>query len=448
MRILVMTDRYLPEIAAPSFRLADHTRVWLQDGHEVSVVTCAPNFPHGKVFPGYRNRWRQEEWQDGVRVVRLWSYMSENSGNVKRTLDHLSFVGSAVANARKLPDCDVVLATSPPLFTALGGYLLARRLRRPWVFEVRDLWPATIKAVGAARGHILRWLERLELFLYRKADRIVPLTTAFRHDLESRGVPAEKITVVTNGVDLEQFDRLATPGDARQRLGIPADAFLVGYIGTTGVCQGLAAVVDAAELCRDMPGVRFLIMGEGAERASLELRAREKRLNNLHFADFVPHEQIADYYRALDLALIHLRPDPLFQTVIPSKIFEFMAASVPLLMATAGESAGIVQRAECGVSVPPGDALALAAAVRQAAGQRPMLVEMGRRGRAAVERGYSRRALARSLLTVLEEAAGDYHGGKRSDQPTDRNSETPDRRRRGQRLHRPAAGAEADQRAA
>jgi glycosyltransferase involved in cell wall biosynthesis len=448
MRILVLTDRYLPEIAAPSFRIADHARYWQELGHEVTVVTCAPNFPHGKVFEGYRNRRIQEELLDGVRVVRVWSYMAENSGTVKRTLDHMSFVMSAVSACRRLPACDVILATSPPLFTALGGYMLSRLWRKPWLFEIRDLWPATIKAVGAADGRILRMLERLEMFLYRKADLLVPLTHSFQRELAARGVPAEKMQVVTNGVDLQQFDRQQVPGLARHKLGIPDGAFLTGYIGTTGMCQGLAAVVDAAERCRTNPALHFLIMGEGAERRALEQQAREKQLRNLHFADFVPHREIADYYFALDLALVHLRPDPLFRTVIPSKIFEYMAAGVPLLMAAEGESAEIVRKAGCGRSVTPGDSAAIAKTVQQLAASRNELRLMGMRGRQTVETSYSRRVLAQDMITALEEAIVRFHGGKNRAQPPHKEYAAQNRRGGGERVYRPASGQAAARRAA
>ena len=278
MHILVLSERYVPEITAPSFRVKDHAKAWLQQGHEVTVVTCAPNFPHGKVFEGYRNRPYQVDWVDGVRVVRVWSYMAENKGTLKRTLDYLSYMFATILFFWRYPKFDVLVATSPPLFVGVAGWVVARLRRRRWVFEVRDLWPASIKAVGASDSWLLTFFEKLELFLYRRADRIVVLTPAFRDDLISRGIDDGKIDVVTNGVDTDVFDTLNVQFDARERLGVEADDFLVGYLGTVGMAHGLETVLDAAELCQSESRIRFLIMGEGAERARLEEDARKRGL--------------------------------------------------------------------------------------------------------------------------------------------------------------------------
>ena len=408
MKILVLADNFVPEIAATSFRVRDHARYWIQQGHEVTVVTCVPNWPHGKVFPGYENRLYQEEWIDGIRVIRLWSYMAANKGFLARSLDYVSYLISATVLCGRYPDFDVVLATSPQFFTAVAGWSVATLRRRPWVFEVRDLWPATIQAVGMSRGVVLRMLEQLELWLYRRARRVIALTDSFKRNLVGRGIDAAKIDVVTNGVDLESFgfDPAKVDRDARRRLGIPSEAFLAGYIGTTGMCHHLETLVDAAALCRQRHDVRFLIMGEGAEREALEARALRHGLTNLHFADRVPHEQVPDYVAALDLAIIHLRPDPLFRSVIPSKLFEFMAMGVPVLLAVEGESARVVSQAGCGICIAPGDPEAIATAVKNLATDRAALDGMGRRGRQVVAEKYSRPVKADAALCSLEMAAG------------------------------------------
>ena len=148
MRILILTDRFIPEISAPSFRLMDHAKCWRNEGHDVTIVTCAPNAPLGQIFPGYKNRLYQEEWIDRVQVIRLWSYITANSGFAKRILDLSSFTGSSVLQSWRFPRFDLILASSPPLFVAMAGYVISRVWRRPWIFELRDLWPASIEAVG------------------------------------------------------------------------------------------------------------------------------------------------------------------------------------------------------------------------------------------------------------------------------------------------------------
>ena len=409
MRILVLSERYLPEIAAPCFRIADHARTWIEEGHDVTVVTCAPNFPRGKVFDGYKNRLYQEEMIDGVRVIRLWSYTAPNQGVFRRTLDYLSFMFMAILFCWKYPRFDVCVATSGPFFTAVAGFFVSLFRRRPWIFEIRDLWPASVGAVGAMKGWPLRMCEKVELFLYRRAHRIVSLTNSFRQDLVERGISADKNDVITNGVDVEKFQSDLTPATARQRLGVASDAFLLGYIGTTGMAHGLQTVLDAADKCRNIPQVHIVIIGDGAERKTLEASAEQMQLTNLTFHDYVPHADIPAYLRALDLSIVHLKPDPLFRTVIPSKIFESMAVGTPILMAVQGESADIVRASSAGVCIPSGDSEEMAATISNLYHNRAALKEMSAFGTAAVQARYSRRANALLFLSTLATAIGSYY---------------------------------------
>ncbi|MCA9119937.1 MAG: glycosyltransferase family 4 protein [Planctomycetaceae bacterium] len=406
MKILILADNFTPEIVATSFRTHEHAKVWLEEGHDVTVVTCVPNWPLGKVFDGYKNKLYQEEWIDGIRVIRLWSYITANKGFFKRTLDYVSYMVMAVLFAWRYPKFDVILATSPQFFTALAGYLVSRLRRRPWVFELRDLWPESIRAVGASNSRVLDLLENLELFLYRKADRIVALTNSFRRNLVARGIESRKIDVVPNGVDLQQFNQDRISFDAREQLGIAKDAFLVGYIGTTGMAHGLETVLDAAELSRERQDVVYLIMGQGASRAQLEQSARERQLSNIVFSDSVPHRDIPSVYAALDMSLVHLRPDPLFKTVIPSKIFEAMAMECPILMAVEGEAAEIVERTGSGICISSGCPESLAEAVLKAASDPGGLAAFGQRGRRAVTTSYDRRVKAREVLSTLLSTRG------------------------------------------
>jgi colanic acid biosynthesis glycosyl transferase WcaI len=404
VKILVLSDNFVPEIAAPSFRVYDHAKAWLDQGHDVTVVTGVPNWPHGRVFDGYQNRLYQQQWVDGIRVIRLWTYMTANKGFLKRTLDYVSFMLSAILFCWRYPKFDVLVATSPQFFTAVAGWAISVVRRRPWIFEVRDLWPASIKAVGVSQGRLITWLERLELFLYRRANRVIALTEPFKRDLVSRGISPDKIDVVTNGVDARKFSRSRITIDARRELGIPKDVFLAGYVGTTGLAHGLETVVTAAAECRGNRQVQLLVMGEGAQRQQLEAHAAALELDNVHFRDRVPHADVPRYYAALDLAIVHLKPEPVFRTVLPSKIFELMAMEVPILMAVEGEAARVVAEAGCGVCIPSGDPRALADAVLRLAADRTALRQMGQRGRAAAIERFDRTELATSALDTLHAA--------------------------------------------
>ena len=412
MKILVLADNFTPEIVATSFRTHEHAKIWIEAGHEVTVVSCVPNWPQGKVFQGYKHRLYQEERIDGIRVIRLWSYITANRGFFKRTLDYLSYMAAAVAFSWRYPEFDVILATSPQFFTALAGYLVSRLRRRPWVFELRDLWPESIRAVGASNSRILDLLERLELFLYRKADRVVALTNSFKENLVARGIDAEKIDVVPNGVDLDQFNLSRVAFNARERLGIDKDAFLVGYIGTTGMAHGLKTVLDAAELCLDQNKIQFLIMGQGAERENLETSATKRGLTNITFSDTAPHADVPSVYAALDMSLVHLRPDPLFKTVIPSKIFESMAMGCPILMAVEGEAAQIVSEARCGVCIPSGDSVAMASALRTIASDASTLCDFRCNGLAAARARHSRTTRANEILEVFDRLRVSMNGSR------------------------------------
>lgn len=404
VEILFLTENFPPETNAAATRVFERACYWVEAGHSVTVITCAPNFPEGRLFPGYRNRWRHVETMEGMRVVRVKTFIAANTGVVRRTLDFLSFMASGFVAGLFERRPDVVVATSPQFFTAVAGWAVAACRRRPFVFELGDLWPATIVAVGALQDSaLLRALERLELFLYRRSAAVVALTDAFKTDLVARGIEAAKIVPVRNGVDLRRYS--PTPCDAALAAQWSLDGhFVVGYVGTHGMAHGLRNVLDAAELLRAEPEIRFLLVGPGAERNALVREAGRRRLANVFFAPPQPKERMPSVWSLCNVALIHLRDDPVFAEVIPSKIFEAMAMGLPLLLALpAGEATRLVEVEGAGCSVPPEDPRALADAVRR------LRDDAGRRGRfssaalAAASR-HSRAFQAERMLEVLRVA--------------------------------------------
>jgi len=269
MHILFLTDNFPPERNAPAIRVYESASYWVRWGHQVTVLTCAPNFPEGRVYEGYRNCWYQVEIMDGIRVVRVKTFITQNEGVLLRTLDYLSFMVASFFTGLLQARPDVVVATSPQFFTAVSGWALAAVRRLPFVFELRDLWPASISAVGAMRENVaLRWLERLELFLYHRAAKVVAVTAAFKNDLIARGVPGDKVDVVFNGVDLERYTPRSRDTTLIKQLGLEG-CFVVGYLGTHGMAHALDRVLDAAKLLQGIPSIRFLFVGAGAARAAL-----------------------------------------------------------------------------------------------------------------------------------------------------------------------------------
>ncbi len=264
MRILFLSDNFPPESNAPATRLHEHALRWVRAGHEVTVITGAPNFPEGKLYAGYENRWRQVETIDGIRVVRVKTYITANEGFAKRTLDYLSFMASGFVAGLFERRPDVIVSTSPQFFCAVAGWALSGVRRLPWVFELRDLWPASIVAVGAMeRSLAIRTLEKLERFLYRRADAIVSVTESFRNDLAARGIERDKIHVVVNGVDLERY--APRPRDASLAREFDLEGrFVLGYMGTHGMAHALDRVLDAAQLLRERSDIAFFFAGAGA----------------------------------------------------------------------------------------------------------------------------------------------------------------------------------------
>lgn len=368
MKILFLSDNFPPEGNAPATRLWEHATRWVQAGHEVTVITCAPNFPEGKLFEGYRNRWRQVEDVDGMRVVRVKTYIAANEGFRKRTLDYMSFMvmGFGMGLFEKRPD--VVVATSPQFFCAVGGWALSIAKWRPFVFELRDLWPASITAVGAMKKSLtIRLLERLELFLYRRARAVISVTGSFRRDLIERGIPAEKIHMVRNGVDLSRYQPREKDAELLDRFDLHGK-FVAGYIGTHGLAHALHRVLDAAERLRDRDDIAFFFAGSGAQRAEIERLVKEKNLDNIRLIPRQPKEMMPALWSICDAAIVPLRDDPVFATVIPSKIFEAMGMGIPILMSLPeGEATGIIREIGAGICVAPEDSEALAAAITELA---------------------------------------------------------------------------------
>jgi len=407
MHILFLTDNFPPEVNAPASRTYEHCREWLKAGHKVTVITCAPNFPNGKVFEGYRNRLWQRSTLDGIEVIRVWSYITANEGFLRRTLDYVSFMCTAFPAALFVRRVDVIVATSPQLFAPCAAYLAGLFKRRPYVFELRDLWPESIRAVGAiSNSRILDVLEELELFLYRRARHIVSVTEAFRQNLIGRDIAADKISVVTNGADLARFVPKERDEALRAELGL-SGRIIVGYVGTHGMAHRLSTVLEAAQLAKgdlQLADVHFLFIGDGAEKKSLKDEACTRQLDNVTFIDSVPRDEVVRYWSIIDLAVIHLKRTPLFKTVIPSKMFECMAMGIPVLHGVEGESADIVKREGVGLLFEPENARQLCAAIRRLRADRELLASCRMNGKPAAER-YDRKKLAALMLEHLQRAA-------------------------------------------
>jgi glycosyltransferase involved in cell wall biosynthesis len=403
VHILFLTDNFPPEVNAPASRTFEHCREWVKAGHQVTVVTCAPNFPKGKVFDGYRNKLWQTETMEGIRVIRVWSYITANEGFVRRILDYQSYMLSAIVASAFVRKVDLVIGTSPQFFTACAAYVVSRYKFRPYIFELRDLWPESIKAVGAMKNErAIRFLEWIEMFLYRKSARVVSVTRSFKDILVRRGIDGSKIEVITNGVDISQFKPRPKDPELTARLGMTGK-FVAGYIGTHGLAHGLETLLEAAERLRGQDFV-FLFLGDGARKEALKQMAAERKLDNVVFIDSVPKADVARYWSLLDVSVIHLKKTDLFTTVIPSKLFESMGMGLPVLHGVEGESADIVREEGAGIPFEPENAGQLCDALVRLKSN-PAELEQFRARCLKGAQNFDRTNLALRMMKILEQTA-------------------------------------------
>jgi len=415
VKILFFTHYFPPESNAPAARTHEHCVRWAREGHDVTVVTCAPNCPSGVVFAGYRNRLRRQvETVEGVRVVRVWTYVAPNAGTVRRIANYVSYMLSAIIVSLRLPRPDVVIATSPQFFCGWAGVWASRLKRAPFVLEIRDIWPESIGTVGAIRNRFILWyLEWLERRMYRAADHIVAVGEGYKARIVERmGTKgkrfADQVSVVTNGVDLEQFVPQVRDEEFLREFGL-AGKFVCSYIGTIGMAHGLEVVIEAARQLKSLgrDDIRFCLVGDGAQRERLQVAARDAGVADVVvFTGRQPKERMPAVLASSDACLVHLRGCELFGTVIPSKIFETMAMGRPIIMGVRGEAREIVAAANAGLAMEPDSAESLVECVTRLADDRGLRAELGGSAREFVEQHYNRDKLALRMLDAVRRTAG------------------------------------------
>jgi len=405
MRILYVSQYFPPEMGAPSARVHELSREWAKQGHQVTVLTGFAHHPMG--VKAKEDRWRitRREKKDGVDVVRSYVYAAPNKGTAKRMASYASFMISAAAvGSLRVEKPDVVIATSPQLLCACAGYALAKRFGAPFVFEVRDLWPESVIAVEVmGENFIVRGLKRVARFLYENSDRIVTVGDGYKNKInELYGTAPEKMEVIVNGIDAALFKPGPRDNEVRKEHGW-GGRFVAMYVGTHGMAHALDKVLEAAKRLADEKDLLFVFVGEGAEKDNLKNMAANLELDNVRFIDQQDKERVALFYAACDLGLVTLRNTPLFQEVLPSKIFEYLGMERPILISVDGQARRLVESAGAGEFVPPEDADKMADAITRLKSDRQKLAQMGKAGRAYVLEHHDRRALAAQYIDFLRE---------------------------------------------
>jgi hypothetical protein len=404
MRILFFCHYFPPEGNAPASRTHENCKRWVAAGHDVTVVTCAPNCPDGVVFDGYKNKLYQREVVDGIDVRRVWTYIAANEGTVRRIANYVSYMLSAFIVSFFLKRPDVVIATSPQFFCGWAGVLYRWYRRVPFILEIRDIWPESIVAVGAMReSKMIRFLEYLELKMYAAADHIVTVGDGYRRQLEAKDVVTDNISVIMNGVNRELFQPRTPDESIKEQWGV-GGKFICSYSGTIGMACALGVVLDAAESLKErgVDDIAFLLVGDGAARKDLETEAKARGLENVVFTGRQPKDTMPDYLALTDVCLVHLRKTDLFTSVMPSKIFEAAGMAKPILNGVGGFAADFIDKAGAGINIEPENSEQLVEhllALRADEAQRQALGESGQR---YVVANFDRDKLAEEYLDILD----------------------------------------------
>ena len=403
MQILFFSHYFPPEGNAPASRTYENCKRWVQDGHLVVVITCAPNCPEGRVYEGYKNKLWKRENIDGIEVLRVWTYIAANKGTVKRIANYVSYLFSAVFFNLFMKRPDIMIATSPQFFCGWAGLIASKLRHTPFILEIRDIWPESIVAVGAMQGkRLLQWLELLEEKMYAWSRHIVTVGAGYSERLIEKGVSPEKISIVMNGVDRELFFPREPDHALREKLGLDGK-FICSYIGTIGMACGLDVVLRSGEILKQKGrnDIVFLLVGDGAVREELEKVARRLGLDNVIFTGRKDKKLVPNFLSITDACLVHLKKTDLFTTVMPTKIFEAAGMARPIIIGVAGFAAQVVEDARAGIPIEPENEKELVATVEKLADNPELCRSYGQSGNVYIMEHYDRDNLAMDYLHVL-----------------------------------------------
>jgi colanic acid biosynthesis glycosyl transferase WcaI len=413
MKALFFTTLYAPDIGANARIMTDLAQDFRAAGHDVTVVTTHPHYTVGTATaPEGKQETRVEEI-DGVKVVRVPTYLPRKRTLLNRAASFVSYMLAAPRAVRRLHLAgDAIVAICPPLTTGFSAWLAGRRGRTPYAFLIQDLYPETAIELGYLRNPGLVAASRVFAdFVHRRASLLGVISEGFRTSLMARGVRVERIRVFPNWVDETRFrPRPEDQASRKAELGVEG-SFVVLFAGTMGLAQGLDRVLPGtlAKLAGER-SIVFVLLGGGLRRPALEEECRARGLEQMRFVGPQSHDQMPSWLAVADAFLVHLRDIPLYRATIPSKSYEYMAMGKPLLMAVRGEAASLVETSGCGITVPPEDSAALAGAVLRLAREPVLCAEMGERGRTYAVRHYSRRAITGAFIGEVERMASASQG--------------------------------------
>jgi glycosyltransferase involved in cell wall biosynthesis len=407
MHILLIHQAFAALDEAGGTRHHELARYLVEKGHQVTIIASPVSYLTGKTRQKHVHWLDKQSPEPGITILRTYTYSALHKSFVHRIFSFLSFMVSSFLVGMRVQKIDLVWGTSPPIFQGMTAWLIARLKRVPFLFEVRDLWPAFAIAVGVLHN---RWLIRaslwLERFLYQHADRVMVNSPGFIEHVLQKG--ARQVDLIPNGAAPEMFQTQSDGSGFRQQNHLTENDFLVLYAGAHGMSNDLGIVLQAADQLRGQENIHFILVGDGKEKSRLQTQAASLDLHNVLFLPPVPKEQMGEILAASDAGLAILKPLDLYKTTYPNKVFDYMAAGRPVILAIDGVIREVVERASAGIAIPPGDPQAMACAVSQLAGQPEQSREMGRAGQNYIKQHFNRQDLAEKLSLLLTEMRGKH----------------------------------------
>lgn len=400
MNILFITDNYPPEYNAAAIRTSEHINRWAQTNNNITVITCFPNFPKGKIFKGFKNKLYKVEKFRNIKIIRVWTFIAPNSGFFLRTLDHISFAASSIIASFFVNKPDYIFATSPQFFTMIGGYFISIFKKIPLILEIRDLWPDSLLSVGVIKKNLIfKFLKKIEYYLYKKAFKIIVVTKSTFKILENNGIK-NKVSVIYNGVNLEKFQPSIKNKSLVKKYNL-RNYFCIGYIGTIGLAHEIEVLISAAKkLLKKNYKIKLVIIGEGARKEFIKKKINKYQLTNVILLNSVPNNEIAKYWSILDCSITHLKNDMLFRTVIPSKVFESMAMQIPIIHGVLGESSDMIHALNIGECFESGNYKSLYGIIVKFYKDRRLL-QVYKNNCSKVSNNFDRKKLADRLLKEI-----------------------------------------------
>lgn len=401
MNILYISQYYPPEMGAPSTRVSELSRYWVKMGHNVTVITGMPNHPNGIIHPTYKWEYFKEEEHLGIRVLRVFLYVAPNKGVVKRIISFLSFMITSLIVGVLMKTPDIIVATSPQLFVGFSGLVIAKIKRRPFVFEVRDIWPQSAVELKMLKNHtIISLMEKLEKLLYEKAQAIIVVVESMKEKIIKKSAKKDHIYFIPNGVDTERFEIVKRPSVLHLRQTYK-DRFLIGFIGTIGINHNLSTILDAAIRLKDTP-IHFIIVGEGADKNNIVKYKNEHNITNVAIYDKIDLQEVPYVLGELDAGIINQQNTVLAKHTLPAKMYEIFASGKPILAGIDGIGKDIILDNRIGYVFEPDQVEGLAAQARRLMDNPAECADMGKRAKEFVFSKFNRSIQAEEYYNILK----------------------------------------------